>query len=152
MNRLEFAKTMLQQPMAVCPFLSAVDTQTRATLLEQHPDAHALAETQLLEIAKQQGFNPNEPKQIFLPQHKNENPPCNPVGVGLVPALPHNENMIHLETDLLGLELLDSRLTGRPQGSPLQKPDDNFGYLETDFFCFDVSSLPPQKHVVEGNP
>jgi hypothetical protein len=56
MNRLEFVQNLLQQPAPTCPFLDAVDSETRVTLLEQHPDPHALPETKLLELAQEYGY------------------------------------------------------------------------------------------------
>jgi hypothetical protein len=125
MNRLEFAQKLLQQPVPTCPFLDAVDTQTRDTLLEQHPDPHTLPEAQLLELAKQHGYNSATPHQV--PLNEGEAPQREqPVRCCLVSKkaqgeLHHANHNAHLETDFLALDFTQPRPTGRPQGSPLQK-------------------------------
>jgi hypothetical protein len=100
MNRLEFAQNLLQQAAPTCPFLSAVDSQTRDALLEQHPDPHTLSEAKLLEIAEQHGYEVD---------HKNG-------GKTTSVSLSHDENMAYLETDFFDLEF-----SARTQGLPFQK-------------------------------
>jgi hypothetical protein len=124
MNRLEFVQNLLQKPVAACPFLTAVDSETRVTLFEQHPDPHALSEAQLLELAQEYGYTAT-PHQV--PLNEGEAPQREqPVRCCLMSKkaqgeLHHANHNAHLETDFLALDFTQPRPTGRPQGSPLQK-------------------------------
>jgi xanthine dehydrogenase accessory factor len=62
-----------------------------------------------------------EPKNV-VPQNENENHSPQPVGAGLVPALPHDENDIPNPPN--GNVILETLDTGRTRGSPLQNAGD----------------------------
>ncbi len=57
MNRLAQAQEILSRATQnACPFLATVPFETRAALETQFPNPHELSETQLQEIAAQNGF------------------------------------------------------------------------------------------------